>query len=102
MIKTLCISCDPERFYKCRWVRFGKEVEGWKAKTVYINNDKKNLTEAYCVLKCPNYLKDKKDTHSAECKYCHKQFMRTVGQQKFCCKEHQALYQMKINKGVIK
>ena len=57
LLKSICWDCQNAYAHKCCWFRDYTPVEGWVAKKKKHLIDRKNHT-SYCVLECPNFVKD--------------------------------------------
>lgn len=59
LLKSICWDCQNAYAHKCCWFKNYTPVENWVAKKKKYLIDRKNHT-SYCVLKCPNFVADKK------------------------------------------
>lgn len=57
---TLCWDCQNARANYCSWFTNYTPVEGWEVIKTKIKHNPYHLDESYCVLKCPNFKRDKK------------------------------------------
>ena len=63
---TLCWNCQNAYYEKCSWFTDFTPVENWEAVKTKVKHDLDRFDESYCVLKCPNFKRDKKEKTKAE------------------------------------
>jgi len=58
--KTLCWDCQNAYYGKCPWFTDYTPVENWEAIKTRVKHGLNRFDESYCVHKCPNFVRDKK------------------------------------------
>ncbi len=64
--ETLCWSCQNARANYCSWFTDFTPVENWEAIKTRVKHGLNRFDESYCVHKCPNFKRDKKQKTNSE------------------------------------